>query len=71
MEPWNMEQADHHSVTPREAARHSVETGLWRCNRKSGRKESMKETHERHLDVGAVLGSKRCGYDIQGPGVTP
>ena len=30
-----------------------------------------RETHERHLNVGAVLGRKRCGCDIQGPGVMP
>ena len=34
-------------------------------------KASVEERHERHLDVGAVLGSKRCGCDIHGPGVTP
>ena len=32
---------------------------------------SERKEHKRHLDVGAVLGSKRCGCDIQGPGVTP
>ena len=30
-----------------------------------------RETHERQLGEGTVLGSKRCGYDIHGPGVTP
>ena len=30
-----------------------------------------RETHERQLGEGMVLGSKRCGYDIHGPGVTP
>ena len=29
------------------------------------------ETHERRLGEGVVLVSKRCGYDIHGPGVTP
>ena len=27
--------------------------------------QRARATHERHLDVGAVLGGKRCGCDIQ------
>ena len=30
-----------------------------------------RETHERRLGEGMVLDSKRCGYDIHVPGVTP